>query len=197
MPLDIQMIRDSFSKAKPIAGEVADKFYENLFEIAPPAKALFESVEMDTQKKALMNSLVFVVDNIDKEKKLHDYLFKMGARHFDYGATEDHYPIVGEALLNTLAHFLGDEWTPELEDQWVLAYQAISGMMIEGQRSRSPEIGTIKEKAQEVCNNLILDILDEKLDDDFVNTVRNRIRIILMDILEEESQKLTLEKKAA
>jgi hemoglobin-like flavoprotein len=197
MPLDIQVIRDSFEKAKPIAGEVADKFYEILFEIAPPAEGLFKDVDMDVQKRALMKSLTFAVDNIDQEQKLYDYLFKMGARHFDYGATEDHYPIVGEALLNTFAHFFGADWTAELEDQWVQAYQAISGIMIEGQRSRSPEIGTIKDKAKQVAKSLLIEVLDEEMDDEIIAMVRNRIRNTLMEVLQEESEQLGLDVKAA
>jgi hemoglobin-like flavoprotein len=36
-----------------------------------------------------------------------------------------------------LAEFLGADWTSELEDQWTIAYQAISGMMLSGRMGHS------------------------------------------------------------
>jgi NAD(P)-dependent dehydrogenase (short-subunit alcohol dehydrogenase family) len=56
----------------------------------------------------------------------------MGARHVQYGVKPEHYPIVGETLLETFAHFFGDRWNSELKEQWTLAYGAISSLMLEG-----------------------------------------------------------------
>ena len=46
-------------------------------------------------------------------------LKELGARHADYGIQQEHYPIVGEALIETLAAALGDDFTPEAKSEWL------------------------------------------------------------------------------
>ena len=195
MELNVKMIRDSFAVAKPIAGDVANYFYKTLWEDYPQAKALFADAKMDKQKKALIGSLVFIVDNVDNPDKLVPYLKSMGERHVSYGTKEEHYGWVGSSLLKTFAYFFGDNWTAELEEQWTLAYNFIANTMLEGAKNYSPELPEIKQKAKDVCNRLLMDILEEGIDEEFENVIRVKVRKILFKVLEEESQELF--KKAA
>lgn len=197
MSLDINMIRSSFEKAKPIAGDVANKFYEFLFQDYPAAKGLFTDVNMAAQKKALINSLVYIVDHLEDGEKLTNYLKKMGSRHVNYGTEPEHYSWVGQSLLKTFAFFFGDEWTPELKSQWTQAYTFIAETMLEGAENKTPEISQIREKARAICNNLLLETIEEQLDENFKEEVRAKVRSILVQVLEEESEKLFHNKKAA
>lgn len=195
MSLNVELIRESFEKAKPIADKVADKFYEFLFEDFPGAKVLFEDVKMAAQKKALLDSLTFVVDNIDNSEKLVPYLKKMGTRHIAYGTEEEHYTWVGQSLLKTFAFFFGDDWTDELETQWTLAYTFIAETMLEGAVEDIPELVDIRSRAKSICGNLLKEVLDEAVDEPFEAYVRVKIRKVMFKILEEESEELF--KKAA
>lgn len=56
----------------------------------------------------------------------------LGARHCQYGVIEDHYPIVGEALLKTLEAALGDAWTPTVKEGWTWVYGFVSNSMQRG-----------------------------------------------------------------
>ena len=47
------------------------------------------------------------------------------------GARPEHYPVVGEALLWTLARGLGPQFTPDVAGAWTAAYTTLSGYMIE------------------------------------------------------------------
>ena len=132
MSFDPQVIRDSFELAKPIAGDIADKFYEFLFYDYPQSKGLFESIDMVTQKKALIGGLIYIVDNIEKPDRLKVFLENMGARHIDYNAEDEHYEWVGSSLLKTFDFFFQEKWTPELKKNWTEAYGAIAKMMIDG-----------------------------------------------------------------
>tara|TARA_Y100000590_G_scaffold428536_1_gene539971 strand:+ start:281 stop:868 length:588 start_codon:yes stop_codon:yes gene_type:complete len=190
MSLNVELIRESFEKAKPIADKVADKFYENLWGDFPVAKALFENVDMKVQKKALVNSLVFIVDNVDNPDKLVPYLKKMGTRHVPYGTEEEHYAWVGQSLLKTFAFFFGDEWTDELESEWTTAYQFIAGTMLEGAAEYIPQSGDLKKKAKTICNSLLMEVLSEGIDEEFEAYVRARVRRVLFKVLEEESEEL-------
>ena len=132
MNLDIQALRDSFEKVKPIAGQVASRFYSHLWAAHPESKALFANVHMDRQKAALMKSLTTIVEKLDQTDALVSYLKNMGARHVAYGTQVEHYPWVGAALIATLKDFLGEGWTPYLESQWATAYGVIADTMLKG-----------------------------------------------------------------
>ena len=64
-------------------------------------------------------------------------LEELGARHVKYGVIEDHYPIVGEALLTTLESALGDSWTPTVQEGWTFIYTFVSNTMIKGAKKVS------------------------------------------------------------
>ncbi len=132
MAFDPKIIEDSFEQAKPIASDVADKFYEILWADYPQSKALFEDANMDKQKVALMNSLTQVVDHIRDAEWLTNYLYQMGVRHMQYDTQPEHFEWVGASLLKTFAHFFADAWTDELQQNWLEAYQAIAGLMLPG-----------------------------------------------------------------
>jgi hemoglobin-like flavoprotein len=44
----------------------------------------------------------------------------------------EYYPLFGNALLKTLAQYLGQDWTEEVKQAWSDAYDAISTLMLEG-----------------------------------------------------------------
>ncbi len=132
MAFDPKIIEDSFEKAKPIAADVANKFYEILWADYPQSIDLFADANMDKQKVALMNSLTQVVDHIRDPEWLTEYLYQMGVRHMQYDTLPEHFDWVGGSLLKAFAHFFGDDWTDELQQNWLEAYQAIAGLMLAG-----------------------------------------------------------------
>lgn len=137
MSFDPQLIKSSFEVAKPIANEVVTKFYEILWRDYPQAKTLFEDKDMAQQKQKLITSLVFIVDNCDNLDKLVPFLEMSGSRHTYYDVKQEHYPMVGDALLKTFAFFFKEKWTPELVKNWTAAYSIISATMIKGSQKSS------------------------------------------------------------
>lgn len=195
MSLNIELIRESFEKAKPIADKVVNKFYEFLWADYPPSKALFNNIDMERQKKQLLNSLVFVVDNVDNTDKLVPYLKKMGARHVDYGTQEEHYPMVASTLIKTFAYFFDDEWTQELEDQWNMALGVVAEQMIAGARESSQQEtettidfqSKLKERCHQEINGSIDHQISDLLDtDDFRDKIREKVRSVIEEVYEEE-----------
>lgn len=132
MALNVGLIRASFEQAKPIADQVADKFYELLWSDYPEVKPLFDKVDMILQKKALIGALVYVVDHLEEPESLVTYLKVMGGRHLKYSVEEFHYEKIGATLIKTFAHFFGTNWTNQLNMAWTEAYGIISGLMIDG-----------------------------------------------------------------
>ena len=140
MSLQVEVLERSFNEIKPQADEFVASFYDNLFTANPEAKPLFETTDMEAQKKKLLNSLVLVVDNLRKPDALNGALRGLGARHVKYGALPEHYPLVGGALLTTFEQYLKDRWTPEVKQAWVDAYGAISEIMLDGADYSETEI---------------------------------------------------------
>ncbi len=132
-PQDIRLVKDSYAQVAPIAEQAAALFYERLFEVAPQVRRLFRS-DMNTQGRMLMATLGLVVNNLEQPERVLGMIGKLGARHQDYGARPEHYPVVGETLLWTLQQGLGKGFTPAHRRAWQEAYALLSGLMIDAQR---------------------------------------------------------------
>ncbi|MEM8614386.1 MAG: globin family protein [Cyanobacteria bacterium P01_H01_bin.105] len=132
MPLNVELLEQSFELVKPKADEFVGSFYNNLFTDYPAAKPLFEHSDMVKQQQMLKGGLVMVIENLRKPEVLSNALKGLGARHVKYGALPEHYPLVGNSLLKTLEQYAGDAWTAELKEAWTGAYGAITKLMLEG-----------------------------------------------------------------
>ena len=126
-----QRIKDSFNALAPHGETLVNNFYEKLFSEHPGVRSMFPD-DMSAQKQHLLTSLALIVKNIDNFAALEQPLKKMGARHVNYGAKPDHYPIVGGTLLAVMADLAGPIWTPELQDDWTAAVNAIATVMLDG-----------------------------------------------------------------
>src|ERR1700754_912562 len=128
-PEQITLVQDSFAKVAPISEQAAAIFYDRLFEVAPAVKAMFPS-DMTEQRKKLMATLAVVVNGLSNLQAVLPAASALAKRHVSYGATPEHYPVVGGALLWTLEKGLGDAWTPDVAAAWPSAYGTLSGYMI-------------------------------------------------------------------
>ena len=168
MSLQVELLEKSFDGIKPHANEFVGSFYENLFTANPEAKPLFDTTDMEAQKKKLLSSLVLVVENLRKPDVLDGALRGLGARHVKYGALPEHYPLVGSALLTTFGQYLKEEWTPEVKQAWIDAYVAISDIMLDGADYSEAEIalptptGEASHKAAE--EGLQVELLEKSFD---------------------------------
>lgn len=194
MSLNIELLRSSFEKVKPMAADVADKFYEFLWTDYPDSKALFEGVDMARQKKALLGSLVYIVDHLDSEK-LIPYLENMGARHLNYNTAPEHYDLVGASLIKTFAFFFDDEWSEELSQVWTDAYGVISSTMIAGAQAeqtkeKEAQKMDIREYTKKLCESLVAEVIEEELENLVKEIARPKIKQLIFKTLEEESKNL-------
>ena len=115
MSLNITILEQSFERVKPNSSEFSRIFYNNLLTDYPQLRRLFAKTDMEQQQQKLMTSLVLVVENLRNPNYLKTILKNLGERHISYGAVQEHYPMVGAALLKTFKSYLGTDWTPELK----------------------------------------------------------------------------------
>jgi nitric oxide dioxygenase len=128
-PRQIALVRDSFALVVPIRQTAASLFYARLFEIAPEVRPLFPR-DVAAQGAKLMAALAVLVHELDRLDGILPDIEALAVRHVGYGAREDHYAAVGEALIWTLEQGLGTGFTEEAREAWIAAYATLSGAMI-------------------------------------------------------------------
>jgi len=132
---NVELVQESFKAVLPIQEQAASLFYDRLFELDPSIRPMFKG-DIKEQGRKLMKSLALVVQGLGSTKDILPIVRELGARHLDFGVTDDQYDTVGAALLWTLEQGLGDAFTNDVMNAWVDAYTVISNAMIEGARDR-------------------------------------------------------------
>ena len=137
MAIDVETLEESFDLVAPQGDELMRIFYENLFEAAPSVQPLFADVDMERQRQALLNMLLVLRESLRDLDDIVPDLEELGARHVEYRAKPEHYPVVGETLIGAMAQVAGDAWKPEYTSAWQEAYQVVQDVMLSGAAARA------------------------------------------------------------
>ena len=128
-PEQQHFVRASFAKVAPIADTAAAMFYDRLFATDPTLRPLFKG-DMVVQGRLLMTMIKTAVENVHRLDQILPAVRDLGRRHARYGVKAADYDTVAGALLGTLEHALGPEFTPAVRDAWLAYYQSIAAEMI-------------------------------------------------------------------
>ncbi|CAB9507130.1 Globin [Seminavis robusta] len=144
----IQNVIDSWELLRRIPNydvEAGTLLFTHLFEKCPPAMVLFGfPKDMDPTCEKLKKSKRFVshaknmVAMLDRAlamlgpdaELLEEMLLDLGKKHVTIGVPVNAYPIMGDALLQTLRELLGDKFNQQAEHSWLEVYRAFSFEMI-------------------------------------------------------------------
>ena len=132
MSLDLETLETSFDLIAPRGEELVDVFYTRLFEAAPAVKPLFAKTDLRKQKAMLLATLVLLRKSLRDLEAIAPKLRQLGARHVGYGARTEHYPVVAEVMLASMAVIAGEAWTAEIEAAWAGALGLVATAMLEG-----------------------------------------------------------------
>ena len=133
-PDQIRLVQDSFREVVPIRVAAAALFYERLFAIDGDLRALFPVRDMSKQGAKLMASLGFVVHGLDRADTILPTVRELAKRHVTYGVKEHHYPIVGQALIETLRPASVRPSRRLSASAWEAAYGLLASVMIAAAR---------------------------------------------------------------
>ena len=128
-PDQIPIVRESWPAVAADAGTLALHFYRRLFEIDHGAARLFAHVDMEAQRKKLVQALAVVVASLDDPDRLLNAVGALGKRHVHYGVEDHHFDSVGEALIDALHAVLGAGFTPDVQAAWLEAYTLVASVM--------------------------------------------------------------------
>ncbi|MCC8935669.1 2Fe-2S iron-sulfur cluster binding domain-containing protein [Bradyrhizobium sp. Arg68] len=144
-PDPVLLVQSSFHRIAPRLIGFGTRFYAILFESHPELRPLFKN-DMLVQTRMLVSMLSSLVKGLNRATEIKGGVRALGGRHCRYGAAPADYQKVADALLQTLAEFLEDDFTAEVRGAWVSVFGTISGLMLGG--ADAPEA----EPIQAVCS---------------------------------------------
>jgi hemoglobin-like flavoprotein len=128
-PAQIDLIRSSFDALWPLRRKLAERFYGRFFELAPDTRRLF-SDDMERQQLKLMDTIAAIVGTLDHREICQSIISHTGRKHADFGVQTSHFTAFGEALIWGLQQQFGPAFTPEMQQAWVVLYDAIQEEMM-------------------------------------------------------------------
>jgi len=131
--IDADLLREHLAEVSEHEAELTELVHQNLFTKRPDAEELFGTYSQANQQQMMTETLAAVLNMLDQEPWLDEYVRAMGQRHqFSYETSTDMYPPYAEAMLEALAAVSGSDWTPDLERSWKAALDQVNKMMTAG-----------------------------------------------------------------
>ena len=121
------LVRTTFASLA-VMPEVAGGAVERLFAVNPSFRPLFKN-DMRVQGVKLMTMFAALVYNLHEPGQILPAFHDLGRRHVGYGVKLADYDALREALLWTLEHALGEDFTPAVREAWTVCYNELAGEM--------------------------------------------------------------------
>lgn len=108
-------------------------FYQNMFKKHPELLNMFNQTNQTVgdQPKALAFTVLQAARHIDDLEAIVPAVIGIAHKHRALNVKPEHYPIVGENLLEGIKEVLGDAATPEILDAWEEYYGEIAQIFID------------------------------------------------------------------
>jgi len=126
--LDIDLVRDSFSKASQDKDMLSRQFYERFFIVAPQTKMLF-SGDLVKQQNMLHSVMSIIVNGLHEPEKLQPYLYMLGENHAKMGVRSRHYVQFFEVFIETILSLRENQKNAKLENAWREAFHIVQTVM--------------------------------------------------------------------
>jgi nitric oxide dioxygenase len=108
---------------------ITTQMYKVLFSKYPETQVLFKDASPQQHKK-LANAVYAYAANIDKLENLSKGIEQMAAVHVKTKVMPEHYPMVGDALLQAIKSVLGNRASDEVMSAWEEAYGFLADILI-------------------------------------------------------------------
>jgi hemoglobin-like flavoprotein len=126
----ISLVKTSFAQVKEQGDLLPALFYSRLFELEPAIRPLFIH-DLAEQGRKLLATLELAVRGLAEPQTIIPAIKQLGRRHVQYGVLDEHYALVGEALIWSLSEVLGEQFTPKVAAAWAEALALLAGLMKE------------------------------------------------------------------
>lgn len=127
------VIRSTIPLLEQGGEQLIQHFYAALLSRHPEVKPLFNQSHQSSgdQPRALARGIVSYARHIDELENLSDLISVVVNKHVALQVQPDHYPLVGNALLQSIVQILGEEVaTPAVIEAWAAAYAVLADVLI-------------------------------------------------------------------
>lgn len=131
-----ESVVSTYQQLEPKISEVAQLFYQRLFEVAPHTQPLFAHVDMKEQGKKLFRTIAVLVHHSGHLEQIVPELQFLGKRHAKYGVDVADYYVVLDVLMWTIETVLGDSFMNEDRAAWEKLYSAAAEHILEGHHAQ-------------------------------------------------------------
>ena len=122
------LIKESFAHVLADTQKAMEYFYAHLFVQNPEIRALFPFA-MGELRDAVFHALSRLIWIMDSPPACTAYLGQLGRDHRKFGVQDKHHDAFFDALLVTVEHFSGAEWTAEARTAWEAALRYAKASM--------------------------------------------------------------------
>ncbi|XOZ34519.1 NO-inducible flavohemoprotein [Halomonadaceae bacterium KBTZ08] len=132
-PEQEQIIQDTAPVVAEHLETITARFYPLMFERYPDVNALFNASHQASgnQARALAGAVLQYVQLRGNPAQARAALSTAISKHISLGIQPEHYPIVGECLMEAIGDVLGDAITPDVADAWQALYDELAGLLID------------------------------------------------------------------
>ena len=131
--LTVEIVKATAPVVAKNSEAITSTMYDILFTKYPQIKDLFKDAAPDQHKK-LAGAVSAYAANIDNLEVLSAAVEKMAASHVGANVKPEHYPIVGECILEAIGKVLGEAATPEIVEAWSEAYFFLADILIKREK---------------------------------------------------------------
>ncbi|WP_412098009.1 NO-inducible flavohemoprotein [Halobacillus litoralis] len=138
----IETIQSTVPVLKEHGEAITSHFYKRLFEDHPELKNIFNQTHQKAgeQPRALANTVYAAALHIDQLEAILPKVKQIAEKHRSLNVLPEHYPVVGEYLLNAIREVLGEAATDDIVDAWGKAYGVIADVFISVEKSMYEEV---------------------------------------------------------
>ena len=130
-------IQESIERIVEAKDRLGLMFYEHFLRHYPQVQQYFQTVELQRQSNLLISALMIAERHATHPSRTTEmYLRHLGTRHHDSKISRNVYGVWIQAMLETMQEFHGQDWTPELENQWRQALEGAVQLMLLGYEER-------------------------------------------------------------
>lgn len=141
-PREKELIKASIPILEQSGEVLTSKFYNHMLSDFPEVRPFFnESHQHDLkQPKILAFALLNYAKNIDDLTPLTAFVNQIVVKHVGLQVKPEHYPIVGQCILDTMKTLLGEEIaTEEFLTAWATAYGNLAQILINAEAQKYKE----------------------------------------------------------
>ena len=131
-PATIALVKATAPALQAHGETITRHFYNALFTRYPQTREFFNQQHQasGSQPRALAGAVVAFAAHVDRLDALASALPLIINKHVALGVLPEHYPIVGEVLLDSIEAVLGAAATPEILTAWGEAYGFLASLLV-------------------------------------------------------------------